>query len=543
MAKEAESSSIHIELHKIQENDDNLKHDSSSTTNGFSFTANYSRIMISCIAFLTFLIFGGTAAMLGPALPALSRHFHISISQMGSSFVARGIGFGIGTGIAAWLLNQTDLSVSRETLTVGSLGLSSITIAFIGLSSSFEFAMFSYVLQGIAFGGIDTIANVLLPELWGKQVQPWLQALHFCFGLGSIISPAMIGLGGYKLTFFIVFVGGFIPICALSAFKCAPGNNVLLEHESKKKQRSNHSNHEEILSVVDGDSDNIGTSTPELALIPQDEENYDDNENSGGGHGDGGVIPAPALLKFFVSLFYFVYVGSETAFAGWIPSYSLLTGITNSEAQASYLTSVFWATLTLGRLIGVFAALLFTAQQMIRAELMLCIIAVIVMMLFMQSYALATCISALLGLAYSATFPVMLSLIGEYGFRLDGSTTTVFIVGASLGEAVVPVLVGSSMDLFGPEGMRWCIFISVLSFSALYLIIDRISITTVRKFNITGTYTGVSSWGDNDSDGTVNAIHDNIGSRCDDTQMNSRSQKSTDEKNGSVELSNFQETV
>ena len=41
-------------------------------------------------------------------------------------------------------------------------------------------------------GVLDTGGNVLLLWLWGSQVEPYMQAMHFFFGAGAFIAPLLI---------------------------------------------------------------------------------------------------------------------------------------------------------------------------------------------------------------------------------------------------------------------------------------------------------------------------------------------------------------
>lgn len=44
-------------------------------------------------------------------------------------------------------------------------------------------------LQGLAMGVLDTGGNVSLMRLHGKEVAPYMQTMHFLFGLGAFASP------------------------------------------------------------------------------------------------------------------------------------------------------------------------------------------------------------------------------------------------------------------------------------------------------------------------------------------------------------------
>jgi hypothetical protein len=42
-----------------------------------------------------------------------------------------------------------------------------------------------FFLSGGACAGIDVLSQSSTVEVYGDKVDPWMQFLHFCFGLGS----------------------------------------------------------------------------------------------------------------------------------------------------------------------------------------------------------------------------------------------------------------------------------------------------------------------------------------------------------------------
>lgn len=66
-------------------------------------------------------------------------------------------------------------------------------------------------------------------------------------------------------------------------------------------------------------------------------------------------------------------------------------------------------------------------------------------------------------------------------FLSDDATTTVFIVGASLGEAILPIIVGVSIEFYGPYSLIVIVFTCVLSISILFLLIDRVSLKLISQ--------------------------------------------------------------
>ncbi|XP_033116578.1 major facilitator superfamily domain-containing protein 4A-like [Anneissia japonica] len=64
-----------------------------------------------------------------------------------------------------------------------------VTIALIPLCHELWMLAVVLAIMGIFMGIIDTVANVSLLKIYGKLVSPFLQALHFCYGLGAFVSP------------------------------------------------------------------------------------------------------------------------------------------------------------------------------------------------------------------------------------------------------------------------------------------------------------------------------------------------------------------
>jgi FHS family Na+ dependent glucose MFS transporter 1 len=60
-----------------------------------------------------------------------------------------------------------------------------------------------FFLSGGACAGIDVLSQSSTVEVYGDKVDPWMQFLHFCFGMGAFISPLFLAnMGGAS---YIVF--------------------------------------------------------------------------------------------------------------------------------------------------------------------------------------------------------------------------------------------------------------------------------------------------------------------------------------------------
>jgi predicted permease len=51
----------------------------------------------------------------------------------------------------------------------------------------------------------------------------------------------------------------------------------------------------------------------------------------------------------------------------------------------------------------------------------------------------------------------------------DSNTTTLFMVGATMGEAGLPMILGFLLELFGPRSLPWTILLCAITQAVLYM--------------------------------------------------------------------------
>jgi fucose permease len=410
------------------------------TAAGCTVTKADTNLIIASVAcYGAFAVYGACVSALGASLPSLAEATGRSKSAFGIAFTTRGIGYLIGTLVSAWILSFKNLSISKQFMTCAALAITGVATGIISDLRSFPAVLALFFFQGVGFGGIDVMANCVMPELWGLRVQPWMQALHSCFGVGAIIGPALVGSIGYKPAFIIIALFSFVPLVGLlGVYLNGLKNKPLHELEDDAGLKND---------IGDGveTSDTLSTE----------------------GKGES-TVPVPLLLKLLIAGFYFVYVGVESGYAGWIPSFALDEDVTGSVSQAAYLSSYFWAALTGGRLLAIVVAVYASATSMLRFQLVLTAIsAILILFLAGSSYSNAAGVSAFFGFALSSVFPLAMTIVSDYGFAMDADTTTLFMVAATLGEAVLPVCMGLAIAQTEPSSL---LYITVASAAALCFI-------------------------------------------------------------------------
>jgi hypothetical protein len=282
--------------------------------------------------------------------------------------------------------------------------------------------------------------------------------MHTCFGIGAVLGPAMVGVIGYRTSFIIIAIVSMLPMAGLlSGYICglqskyavlspdeqekeeerdkldeetaentthntveegAAGNRVRGRSEHSVNvltRRMTHTSAHSVKSSSSMRSKHSNISNGPFSLHIDTKPPIDSSKDTAVRK----EYALPGSIKYLTTLFYFVYMGYETGFSGWIPTYALDMGVTSSQSNAAYLGSIYWGAITLGRVIAIFVAIHLTATQMVRVKLVLCIAFTIVMVLIAStSYTNCAVSAALFGFAVSSIFPLAMTVLTDYGFAV-----------------------------------------------------------------------------------------------------------------------------
>jgi fucose permease len=160
-------------------------------------------------------------------------------------------------------------------------------------------------------------------------------------------------------------------------------------------------------------------------------------------------ISVDATLISLIAFFYFLYVGAEASFGGWVFTYTLEMGLSGS-ASAAYLTSAFWGALTCGRLLIIPIASRARPRTILLACLIGCLTSVGIILIFPGSINAVWIGTIGMGLSMAPLFPTMF-LIAERRMVLTGKITRWFFVGAGTGGMFLPWLIGQLFVEIGPK--------------------------------------------------------------------------------------------
>jgi FHS family Na+ dependent glucose MFS transporter 1 len=273
---------------------------------------------------------------------------------------------------------------------------------------------------GAVKGSLDVGCNTLLMWAHGEKSGPYLNGLHFFFGVGAFVAPLI-------LAGFLVSTGGIQWTFWLFALLSLP------------------------ISIW-------------LWRLPEPPPQADEANN--------GDAPFPMIPVLLLVLGFLLYVGAEVGFGNWVYTYALTLGH-GTAITSAYLTSAFWGTFTVGRLLGVWISTRARASTILIVDLLGCLASLGLILLWPDSVSALWAGTIGLGLFMASIFPTTLMLAGNR-MRVTGAMTGWFLAGASVGGMSLPWGIGQAFVGFGARAMPVLVLVAVvLNLLVILLFISR----------------------------------------------------------------------
>lgn len=362
----------------------------------FAGITNRQDKRITLLYFCLVGMLGLSGAILGPSLPSLEAQTGVSTEGIAWLFTAKALGIMVGALVLGRLYDRISghLILAGATLCIAPL------LGAIPFITDLPLLLGITSLMGICEGGLHVGSNALLIRLHGSRVAPYINGLHFAFGVGAVLAPAGLGIS-------FDFGGGILwPYLGV----------VLL----------------------------MLTLLPFLLRLPTPQSHVVSHTTT--------TSKPPSLwLPIVFVLLFFLYVGAESGVSGWIYSYAISLNIAD-EAAAAWLTSLFWGGLTAGRLVGVSFSKRFPPRNILLVNLLGGIAAISWVAVADSSFAMLAVATTVYGLMIASFFPTTMAFAGNQ-MSLTGSITGWFFVGAAAGGMTFPWLVGQFFGSYGPSSM------------------------------------------------------------------------------------------
>ncbi|XP_078343713.1 major facilitator superfamily domain-containing protein 4A-like isoform X2 [Oculina patagonica] len=438
------------------------------------------RVLITVLYCGCFFSFGTTMAILGPTLIELGHLVHHGLDMMSWLFFTQAAYALLGASVAGIMLDRYE--INRNLLLLCFLLLNAVFLAVIPMCRTLWLLILSTAAAGFSVGILDTATNVQLIAIHGKKVSPYLQALYFSYGFGAFVSPLIAE----------PFLSG-TPHPDLGLPAARRGNPLPyggMGHRSHHKLSHRPSNHlrdtipgpEEYKSEVQVAywiialahipvviglayiviSDKWEEHKLKRAAAAKTEGDVPDTDIEGVTtkvHLDKETLKKPGLcdnpnktqilcITFWTSFLVFLYDGMQGSYGGYVYTYAVKSPLHMTSAQGAFLTSVFWGSLALGRLISIPIALCMPPAIMLLVDLIGCLVSSLLMLVFRASESALWMGTSTFGLFMSNVFPTSVALAEQY-FNVTGTVTCMFVVSAAIGEMIIPLIVGKVFDYVG----------------------------------------------------------------------------------------------
>ena len=348
------------------------------------------------LAHAAFVLTGVVVTMLGPLIPILIARWSISDAAAGGLFTAQFTGSTLGVVLSSFLIPRRGFRIVLAlSLFWMAIGVAALAVA------PWPAGVGAVFLYGIGFGIAIPTANLLVSRMYPEVDAGPLNLLNMSWGIGAIAGPIAISalVGEQRISIFFWVLAALLVACGLavatsSIRKSAPGPERV------------------------GPGPSITDRSRKL--------NWQ--------------------LAVLFGFLFFIYVGTENAFSGWIASYA--KRLSDAGSMWALTPSFFWVMLVSGRGLAPLALRRFSPRTVTTAGLVLACIGTTTLL---ASHHLHTSVlSALIaGLGFAPVYPIMISGLsrrfGDQAQRIAGFTFAL----AGMGGAVLPWVVGFVADQTG----------------------------------------------------------------------------------------------
>jgi fucose permease len=354
-------------------------------------TSATSNRTITVAAHAAFVPTGVVTVLLGPLLPILASRWGLNDVQSGYLFTAQFTGAMIGTLASGWLVSRLGyrppIVSGLLMMAIGSAGLP-LANWFLGVAC--------VAANGFGYGLAVPACNISVAEANPARRAGALNLLNFSWSAGSVACPFLIG--------------AFARIHAVPLFLDGMGAIIVL----------------------------IAIVISQLPYPPRAE------TASTATTTESRLWTNPFVV--ILGLLFFLYVGTETCFGGWIASFAKRLG-TGSVGLWVMTPSFFYGALLVGRGLAPLFLRTLSELALARGGLALACFGAIELM---SSRSIPAVIvgAALSGLGLAAVYPITISMLThKFGPRAGKLAAFMFSM-ANVGGATMPWLVGYSSVAF-----------------------------------------------------------------------------------------------
>lgn len=355
-------------------------------------------------AHAAFVPIGIVTVLLGPLLPILSARWSLNYSQAGSLFSAQYIGATAGVVFSGLMVSRwgyrfaINAGLLAMAAGVGALPFSARSVGVVCIAC-----------YGVGLGFAIPAINLFVAAVNPARRSAALSLLNFSWSVGAVACPFVIAATAKinQVQLFLVVLAGFL-LLLLLGFAATPSAFV--------------------------------EPTPvEAASVESTPAQKNERREASPVHWRSRPL-------FVMSALFFLYVGAENAFGGWIASYAKSLGLSSSTFPVM-TPSFFYAALMLGRWIAPFVLRRTDEIKTARAGLSIACLGMAGLILSRTMPLVVSSVSVA-GLGLAAVYPITISRLSqEFGASAARVGSIVFTL-SNFGGASLPWVVGFCSNRF-----------------------------------------------------------------------------------------------
>ncbi|WP_438488250.1 MFS transporter [Streptomyces sp. S186] len=337
------------------------------------------------------VVIGALLALYGPVVPALRDRFGLSEPTAGLALAAQSLGAVVGVvgfhSLHHRIGNRALLASSYLTMLAG-------TLVF-GLIGVWPLMLAAAAVTGLGLGGVDFAISRLFLIGLGSRGPALVNVAHGCFGLGTVLAPAVIAAAGpahYGPVFVALGLLSLIPLACVRGIRARPTPAELSPAAPAGDRRT-------------------------------------------------GERRLPVVLAGFVAL-YLLHFAVQSGIGSWEPTH--LHALGHSMTSATAATSAYWLAMTAGRFLVAPLARRWSPATIVTVSCALMTVSVLLVMLpgpTPWAYAAA-------GLCIGPIFPNGLNWLNRSA-PASGSAMAYVIAAAMLGSVAFPPALGAAIEEYG----------------------------------------------------------------------------------------------
>jgi len=370
-----------------------------------------NRRTLFAIACLGMLAFGIVLTTLGAVLPSVIERFGIDTAVAGSLFLLMTFGILLGSIVFGPIVDRNGYK--------GMLLLATalIAIGLEGIAFAPSMAWLRVAIAFIGFGGgiINGGTNALVADISAEGRTAGLSLLGVFFGVGAVGVPFVLGslLGTFSYSSIIAAVGALVIVPFL-----------------------------------------ITVATPFPA--PKQPQGFPLAAAKG-------LVRDPVLL--LMGLMLFLESGMEITVGGWTATF-FKQELQISDQRALVYLSLYWLGMMLARIALGSVLKRATPTRVLMGCLTIGVVGALLLILTRDASVAAVGVF-LLGVGFSATFPVVLGFVGDRHTQLSGTAFSIVIVMALTGGMLLPWLTGVLGAAYGLRGSFTIVPVALVLLAAL----------------------------------------------------------------------------